>query len=399
MGRSWSIDGPARAGFFALLPAAAAGGAMALPVLLALAGIASLRVSQLRQVIGKMPIAVSLLLAFIAWAAISTLWSPYPVHDQAYKLAALIPLGLVFVAGAQATARLTRAAVWAAFAVLAALLLIEALFGLPLNHAAQPHMDLGLLAQNGVRGVVVLLGLTWAAAAGLLAAARPGWARATLIASAVLALQFDQLANFAAAAAGLIAFALAFAAPRFTLLASTWGLAAWMLAAPFVTPLVLANQKLVDALPLSWASRAGIWEYVCARIVEQPWIGHGLDASRAVTDRIQVRELDMRGVPLHPHSASLHVWFETGAVGAALAAAALVAGGWSLSRALSGDRPTAAAAAATFASFGLIANVSFGTWQEWWIATMFVAAAACASVSAARTHAGPAAPCQAGSAQ
>jgi len=197
-------------------------------------------------------------------------------------------------------------------------------------------------------------------------------------------LPFGLWANLVAFVIALIVFAVAFGAPRFALLSVSGGLSLWMLAAPFATPLILANQRLVDALPLSWAARVGIWDYVCARILEQPWIGHGLDASRAVTDRIQVRELDMRGIPLHPHSASLQIWYETGAVGAALAAAALLAGGWTLSRVFADNRPAAAGAAATMAALGVIANVSFGIWQEWWLATMFIAAALVAALAIKR---------------
>src|SRR5262249_38949885 len=108
----------------------------------------------------------------------------------------------------------------------------------------------------------------------------------------------------------------------------------------------------------------------------------GLDASRAVTDRLQVRDVNIRAIPLHPHSASLQIWFETGAVGAALAAGTLIAAGFALSRLLANNRPTAAASCATLASLGLIANVSFGLWQEWWIATMFIAAALTAAIGA-----------------
>jgi O-antigen ligase len=152
-------------------------------------------------------------------------------------------------------------------------------------------------------------------------------------------------------------------------------MATWMIIAPFATPLVISSPGLAAHLPDSWAVRAAIWRYVCARIVENPWLGHGLEASRAVTDRMTVRGLDLRSVPLHPHSASLQLWYETGLIGAVLAACALALGGWAISRAVASNRPAAAAASATFASLGVIANLSYGVWQEWWIATMFVAAA------------------------
>lgn len=371
----------ARAALFVLLPAVAVGGALGLPLLLCLAGTAALGPSLLRQVIENRSAALLALAAFLTWVIASSAWSPYPKHEQALKLAILAPLGLAFVAGCAASARaqrLARAGGLAAFIVLTGLLLIEATLSLPLNQAGQPDAPLDELIQNVSRGVVVLMALGWGAAASLISLPnRTGLLAAfvVLIFTAGMALQFDRLAHVIAFALGSAAFIAAFTAPRFSIFAVTGGLAGWLLASPFVTPLVLANQRLVDALPLSWAARGGIWTYVCDRIAEQPWIGHGLDVSRAVTDRIQVRDLNIRAVPLHPHSASLQIWFESGAVGAILAAAALLLGGRALARAFGDNRPAAAAVCATFASLGLIANVSFGAWQEWWDATLFVAAA------------------------
>jgi O-antigen ligase len=380
--------------FFALLPAVASGGGMALPVVLCFAGAASVRPSLLRQAVENKPAALALLLAFVAWAAITGLWSPHAGSTQALKLLVLVPLGLAFASTAAAddgARRLTRAGSLAAFLVLAPLMAIEAIWNLPLNRIAQPEASVGELIRNASRGATILLAMGWAAAAGLFAL---GGRRRTFAAALVLAMsgfiafQFGQMAHAAAFMAGLAAFGAAYAAPRLAILAASAALAAWMLLAPFLTPIVLSNQRLVDALPESWAARAGIWRYVCARIVEQPWIGHGLDASRAVADRIDVRGLDMRAVPLHPHSASLQIWFETGLVGALLGAATLVIAGRALARMFGGERAAAAAACATLVSLGLVANVSYGVWQEWWNAAMFVAAAMVGAVvigSRART--------------
>ncbi|MBN8605788.1 MAG: hypothetical protein J0L81_02645 [Caulobacterales bacterium] len=368
------------AALFCLLPAAAAGGALALPLTLCLAGVASFRPDLFRQALETRPLALMLLLAFTAWAALSTLWSPWPKHDQAFKILALVPLGLMFAASAgnAPNQRLTRAAGLAAFLVLAALLTIEAVWHMPINRAARPDAELGDLGRNLMRGSVVLLAMVWAVAASQLQEGA-GWrgivAFLVILTGAALMVPFEQAAAALGFALGFAAFALAFMAPRLAILGVSGGLSAWMLAAPFVTPLVIANQGLIDKLPLSWAARAGIWDYVCTRILEQPTIGHGLEASRAVSDRISVRELDMRGVPVHPHSASLQIWFETGAVGALLAAASLLVGGFALARALQHDRPAAAATAGTIAALGLVANLSFGIWAEWWVATLFIAAA------------------------
>ena len=96
---------------------------------------------------------------------------------------------------------------------------------------------------------------------------------------------------------------------------------------------------------------------------------------------LEVRSVVTRGIPLHPHSGSLQIWLETGAVGAALGALALVIGGVAMSRALAHRRAAAGAACATLVSFGFIANVSYGIWQEWWVATALIAAAAVSALA------------------
>jgi O-antigen ligase len=229
--------------------------------------------------------------------------------------------------------------------------------------------------------------MTWSVAAGMLAWGKRSWVRlasavAILMAGGAISLQFNELANAVAFAIGLIAFAGALLLPRFCILCVSGGFAVWMLLAPFLTPLLFANQRLVDALQPSGAARVVIWRYVAGRIPERFWFGHGLDASRTAPQLLPVRgDFYTAAIPLHPHSASMHVWFEQGAVGVVLAASVLVAGGWSLSQRFSRNRFAAAAVAGTIASLGIIANLSYGLWQEWWDATMLLAAAlvACAT--------------------
>jgi O-antigen ligase len=375
------------AAFFALVPAIGVGGALALAVLMCLAGALAFRPSLIRQALENRPLPLVLLVAAVLWAMTSTLWSPLRFDDQLIKLALLTPLGLMFAGAATAdpkARRIAQAGGVAAVVILAILLAVEALSGLGLNQIAQPDEAVDQLNRNVSRGATLLVAMTWAAVCSLIALggrARNVAAVLILAASGAVSLQFDQLANAIAFGAGLLAMAAGFAAPRLATLAISGGLAAWLVLAPFLTPLLLSNQRVVDALPLSWAARRGIWDFVSARILEQPWIGHGLEASRAVGDHIEVRGIQMLALPVHPHSASLQIWYETGAVGALLAAGALLTGGLWMSRAYTANQPAAAAACATLASLGLIANVSYGVWAEWWMATMFAVAALVGALS------------------
>ncbi|MEQ1490205.1 MAG: O-antigen ligase family protein [Terricaulis sp.] len=370
----------ARAVFFALLPAAAAGGAMGLPVLLSLVGLASLSPNLLRQVLEKRPLVLALLGAWAAWAALSSLWSPWD-GPTAAKTIALIALGLPFIAAAAANEKSSALTLWAAVAaliVLSLLLGVEAAFDMPLNRAIQPDLAEGELNRNPSRGLIVLLALTWPVVAWLLANRR-GWsatlAGAIMVAACMLSLQFDQLVTAIGLGASSLVFAIALFARRFAILATSFGLSLWMLIAPFLTPLLVSSPQLLESVPMSWAHRIAIWRYTCARILEKPWFGHGIDSGRTTTDMLEVRGMVTRGIPVHPHSASLQVWHDLGLVGALLSAALLVYGGWRLSRAFANDRYAGAATAAVFAMFGLMANVGWSLWQEWWMATLLLTAA------------------------
>jgi O-antigen ligase len=361
-----------RAAFYALLPPIAAGGAIALPLLLSGAGLFQLRPSILGKTLRRPPIWLIVLVLFLIWAGVSMLWSSVSGGAQLGRIGALAMVGLLFAsaAGAEPTRRLTRAAGVACFAVLALLLGIEAFADMPFIRSAQPDVEPGHLASTLTRGGSVLLALTWGAASALLVEDRPNAARVAVVASAVMTFQFDQWASVAGFVAGLGAYGFAFAAPRMALWVVSFGLGIWTLAAPFVTPLVIANPRLVAALPDSWAHRAEIWTYVCQEIRALPLLGHGFDAARHADGRI----------PLHPHSASLQIWYELGGVGAAIVAVMLIVSGLAMARALRHERTAAAAAAATLASLGVVANVSYGAWQEWWIAAIFAAGALVAGV-------------------
>jgi len=375
----------ALAAFFAIAPGIAVGGALGFAVLVTAVGVASLRPSFFRSLSENRSVFLVLLLLFMVWAAVTTGWSPHPAREQALKLAALSLTGIMFATYASgAGARLTLAGAAATLIVLIPLLTIEALTPLVINRAAQPGIDDGELTRNLTRGTAFLVTISWGAAGGLMLLGRAWTIVATvlLIATLALAPQFDTWANLAAFAAGLLAFGAARLLPRLTIWATTGGLAAWLVAAPFATPLIFANQTIADAMPLSWAHRSGIWGYTIGRIQEQMLTGQGLEASRAIDERILVRGIEMEAMGNHPHSASLQIWLELGGVGVGLGALMLIAGGAWLARAY-GERPLAAAAACgTLATAGVIANVSFSAWAEWWIATLFIAAAVVGAIGA-----------------
>jgi O-antigen ligase len=123
-----------------------------------------------------------------------------------------------------------------------------------------------------------------------------------------------------------------------------------------VALLAIVHSGLPFNLPLSWSERMGYWTFATARIAEHPLRGWGLDASRTFG----------AAIGLHPHNGAIQTWLELGVLGATLMALA-----WALAfRRLADDARSlvTAAAAASAAVYLFFGSVSFGVWQEWWLA-------------------------------
>ncbi|MGE3141851.1 MAG: hypothetical protein AB7L65_00880 [Hyphomonadaceae bacterium] len=349
--------------YFVTLPGFAVGGAMALAPAQALLGLLGAPWRRLLRQRAETWMLLAALAAFAAWACASVIWAPDPQTRQGWRLIGGLIGGALFVLGAGIdgpSRRLIRATGAAAMAVMLAGLAVEALAGMPINRIAQPHAEYGWLMRNPGRGATVAVVLTWGALGALVGGRtheRILW-KAIAVGAGFIALQFDMAANAIGFALGAGAFALGFLAFRLTLWTLIAGLCAWLIAAPWATPRLA--EALGPHLPDSWIARVQIWRAVCARIAADLWRGDGLDAARHYPE-----------IPLHPHSGSLQIWVELGGVGVSLAVLALIAAGLAAQRAFA-ERPAAGAAlCGVIASAGLIANVSYGVWQEWWIATIF----------------------------
>ncbi|MGE3784331.1 MAG: O-antigen ligase family protein [Alphaproteobacteria bacterium] len=149
-----------------------------------------------------------------------------------------------------------------------------------------------------------------------------------------------------------------------------------VLTAPLTLPL-LADHPLVlrdaDAFKTSFGHRLLIWDFAGERIADRPLLGWGLDASRSIPGGKELIRTDQRRLPLHPHDAALQVWLELGLPGAILSALLL---GWLWLRLAGAPWPRlyAAAAGGGLAAASAVMSAGWGVWQEWWIATLSLAA-------------------------
>jgi O-antigen ligase len=371
--RAWSYGSGLFAAIFVLCACAGYIGPRGAPVVLGVGFLAALPLIRVHRP-ALAPILIAL--AFVAWAAISLMWSPSgpgfnPLDLErftAFKL--LIQLvafaGLALAALRLAPAQAERASLAMAFAAvfLAVLLIIDGLADAQLylwfNGVIGQTMRPDLAMRNVAQGAYVLAVLVWPASAVL---RREGHnVPAALLALGVIAVMLLLGADAPAAglAAGAVAYVLVLLLGRTGALVAGGGVVLYWLAFPWLV-LAARSAGLVDqlkgALPASWDARLDIWTFAASQVAEKPLVGWGVDASRYFGPNI----------PLHTHSAPLQHWLELGVLGAALMAALLGWLYWRLGRP-SEERSFAAIGSATLTTFVAISALSFSAWEEWWLA-------------------------------
>ena len=171
----------------------------------------------------------------------------------------------------------------------------------------------------------------------------------------------------------------------------------------YYSPLVAPTSTVTYVNTVMLLHRPLIWGFTATRILERPILGWGLDAARRtpggqvlitpedfgytgpevgknVTDWLH--ELDPVFLPLHPHNAILQIWLELGLIGALLACGLVI---YLVRAAVRRRHP---AGLALLASSFVIANLSYGVWQNWWLAGLWLVTAfyLIGAESADRTH-------------
>jgi len=153
---------------------------------------------------------------------------------------------------------------------------------------------------------------------------------------------------------------------------------------------VMDQMGKLEKFPNSAHHRYTIWTFTARKAMEHPWRGWGMEASRNIPDGEEgvwvTRHYPLAGppplrgeieifeqfLPLHPHNGSGQVWLELGGVGAVLVCLVLGLIGRRLSR--EADPVNAATAAASFVAVLMVASVSYGIWQSWWLGALWLTA-------------------------
>lgn len=356
--------------------------------------------------------AVAVIIPFVpllAWMAVSSAWAldTKAAAMLALRVAAIVAASAVLIGnlGAAAAARQSKLIAAVAIGFCSASLVVLLDLGMGLGLARTLHAERGpdydealFFGRAATIHAILVVPLTL----GLLrrGSRRLAGLHAALAVSAIL--MTASLSAKTALALGLASSVVTFAMPWFRWVVVA-GLAAAVLSAPIAFPLELTPGTacwLANHKP-SALHRVYIWNFVAARIAEKPVLGWGLDAARRMPGgdaRLVIRSCDAANrpaeiaidnqiLPLHPHNGILQVWLELGGVGAALGFGALVI---VLGRCFAEPawRARASQAAVTGAIVAAlsVSLISFGVWQEWFLAALGVVAAI-AAVALARTEA------------
>jgi O-antigen ligase len=394
--------GQARAGITAAIMMvfsglAAIAGGLPLPPFVALGGIIAFPFKAVFELRKDPPWEAMLGTLFVAWAALSWTWSPYDRPDQAIKLVAGVPLYAAFVF---AIARLDgrwKARVETAFFFMtffaALYLFAEFVNGGDVTTSYKVNFENAdpddpvvpfEVARSLGHGVLLIVLFTGPAAALAWREGGPLIGLLLLAITGMTTLGFGMSINVIAFLLGVGAAALAYYSPRGALSAIFGSIAGSFVVTPLILPPIASSlpERLIAMLPLSWEARLSIWEFAGTQLSESPWLGRGLDASRAIDEVTTMRGLEHQLLPLHPHNAPIQVWLETGAFGSILLAFTLVMLGGRIAGARYLSRLQAAAIAWVAVSYFCFIFFSYGVWQEWHLAALAVAIAGTTFLSA-----------------
>ncbi|MGH6619576.1 MAG: O-antigen ligase family protein, partial [Alphaproteobacteria bacterium] len=342
------------------------------------------------------PLAAGLAL-LLAWSLLSASWSIDPGHSLARfaRLALTVAAGVLLcqLAASLASADRRDVARWLA----AGVLLASAFVGFrqtwlqlcPAGIVAEFLIAGPVTAYNSVAVLFVLA---------LLATLNKAPVSRLTLAAVVAAVAAIVASGSTASIAALGSALIAYAAVAWLGRKAVQALAVLLPVAFLAFPLSLGTLDLPSHIKAqgwivggSIGHRMIIWRYVSEKIRAKPVLGWGLHTGRLLPDRENRADGDPRYadifavtwfgrdakielMPLHPHNATLHLWLELGAVGAALYAALYALCLLGLLR-IPVPRAALAGGAGAITGTFMLGQLSFSVWQSWWLCVQFLVAA------------------------
>jgi len=325
-----------------------------------------------------------LYIAFLSWAWIASLWSPYEKAEHMGHGLMLFVFGIILIFLPIIFDRLREGPKWVlahlfmAGTVLAiGLMLFDVLSGFALSIMVDPvdagsniYVRQGDAEQNLGRGIMSYSQLIWPAIIlFLLHLKRGGWvlAMGLLILLAITAILNRLSLSIPVLGVSAAFVVLAAFRPRLGLKLAFLVAIASLIFAPIIGFLASQfDEATLRSLPLSWEHRVRMWTFVWERIQESWIIGNGFDVSRTYQDTFETRDgRDITIVSLHPHNIGLQLWLETGIIGVVLASGFL-AGLIKPVLTFCETKPRAAAMSGFIVATACNGALTIGIWQYWW---------------------------------
>lgn len=364
----------------------------------------------LRRDVPRTPSGVDLVfvavLTFSAWAMLSAVWSPAPWHSVLKPIFTVLIVCTVWLAlrtvnsasrpfahyfGEGALTGIIVGYLLVCFEILSDQLITRTIMtAFPASHAnLSKHVTVDLHGTvvkvtnaNLNRRMAILTWLFWPAI--MLALYDPNRFRraiglAVIIAGAGIILVFGtHQSSSIAILGGLIVYGLAWVNLNLLRAAVTGG---WAVAVLLAVPLALmafqANFQNSDLLFKSARHRIVIWGTTAEEVLRAPVLGVGADATRKAMHKATAgsgRKRDLgpfaSGFANHAHNAYLQVWYELGAIGAALFLAIGLLTMKVIARLEAAVQPSAMA---LFVTTSLMIAFSYSIWQTWFMAALGLA--------------------------
>lgn len=352
---------------------------------------AALSIQELWQLKGQSrswmtPIPMSiiyLLITLAGWALLGNLWhfSGHPQIINSLKMVGIMGAGLVVLVHPPRRDMLSLPAfgmglqwgigigvVGICLTVAYAFLTGQALWG---SYSGDPLTPLN-------NSAVILSLFLWPA---LYSASTYSNRRAIMLAFAVIGV-LAILSSLASLLAAIIGLLVVFVRSRFKRRASiaiVGVISAMVILVPYVIKISGANvfeqpaafADVNSPVPNLFRTRLAIWGFTADKIDMKPWLGWGFDSSRDIPKEDHRLSPSMEIMPLHPHNMSLQMRLELGVPGVSLLAAFIFLSLYWLAK-FTDDSRRSGFALAPALGWLFIANVSFGMWQTWWMATAFL---------------------------
>ncbi|MCI4645110.1 MAG: O-antigen ligase family protein [Hyphomonadaceae bacterium] len=400
---------PVFAGLMVLWPLMAILGAQGYAPLLTLVGLFSL--VWLRWP-ARPPLVALLAIALVAWVSASTAWSPaaegglvsgsllegtFSIEVSAFRL---VGTALMAILALSAALQISDGqTIWAG-RVLIAVFALHLLLTLTMPMISGPLLALayddpfeaktaGL--QNMLRAInacalilPILTTLMWTFG-------RLGQATAiivTLASAAIMAL-LGSAAGLLSVLLAPLTIGLVALLPRIGFRLLFAGMSLVILAAPALGLLAGLAERFGIVAPASFQARLWAWQRVTENLAEQPIHGHGIEAASTWRETYAdhpdwLAEMVTRGeaeyawsnypvIPTHPHNMGLQIWAETGLIGALLAAATLLAIGWTLPQARTLSPQLRFAIAGLAGASVSLFSFSYSVWNEAFWASIVLA--------------------------